>query len=146
MQHKPLDVQLQMSSDKSYELKVLGIVTKKGVCSGSCSFKDDPDLQCILRQLADPNYDICPGIQNYNTYFEKIRYDSKHVRKWTHTGRVDSQNCQLWHDAPERRNAEYLKMCEACVRLCTRLKDLVKKAADTPTKSEKSKTIIQQTT
>ncbi len=132
--------QLQICSDKSYKLKVYSKTINEGSFSGD-SAVDDVEVKCTLNQLIESNYCVCPGIQNYEDYYEKIRYHSKHVRQWTHLERVDADNCMLWHKEKFRRNKEYMGLCDSCVTLKQRLNELLQNAVkvDTPEKLKRQR-------
>ena len=131
-----LDVQLQICSDKTFELKVLGVTKSDGKIE-SDNMIEDFELRTLLMQLNGGNYCFCPGIINYQDYKDEIRFDSKHVRHWI-SNRVDSDNCLLWH-RPQKRNEEsYKSLCDNCVQLTKQLKTLSKRAQDMTTPQKES--------
>ena len=118
--------QIQVCIDKSYKLKVYSRTLNEGIFTDEdpCT---DIEVQCTLSQLSD-DYSLCPGIKNYQSYFEKIRFDSKHVRRWTQIERIDASDCTLWIKNKVRKNKAYMGMCDRCVVLVQRLNELVQNA------------------
>ena len=86
-EESPCSVQLQICSDNTYKFKILGITKSEGKF-------DDPihtdfELRCLLEQLSNSSYKICPGIENYETdYYDIIRFHAKGVRQWIPSPRV----------------------------------------------------------
>ena len=120
----PGAVQLQISSDNSFKLKVLSAVKMEGVFEKT-PMQTDPQFLNILAQLCGKSYHVCPGIKDYSKYYKTLRFHSKHVRQWDATGRVDSDTCKLWHSPGKHYNDGYEYLCTNCISLKTDLNNLV---------------------
>lgn len=125
----PMRVQLQICSDKTFQTKVLGVIKDEGKID-TMPFQADCELKCILKQLSSREYHICPGIVQYEQYFQQLRYDPKHVRKWGLDKRVDSENCLLWHKPPKNIKEEYAFLCQHCTSLIYHLNTLRKRSVE----------------
>lgn len=128
----PVAVQLHICSDKTFQLKVLGLVKEEGTWSSS---ENDEQLKCVLNKMNSQDYALCQGITDYEDYFKQLGYDAKGIRKWVNK-RVDADECLLWHPFQRTNKEEYNHLCANCVHLKYRLKRLLKKsvAAGTPKK------------
>ena len=84
---------------------------------------------------------LCPGIIDYKTqYFQELRYDAKHVRKWGPNGRTDSEMCLLWHKPSTigRQNEKYAHLCDHCKTLTYHLNHLVKRSTEAGTPKKRA--------
>ena len=106
-------------------------------------FLDVCDMMANLRG----EYKFCPGLDpsEYETsYFSKIRYDVKNVRRMNHPfERIDSCNCLLFHKLA--KNASIMEKglecvrCSACKRLVSDLNERLKTAVASPEKVKRQK-------
>ena len=135
----PNIVQLQISYEMNYELKVMGLVKNRGVIN-SDKPGEDFELKCILDQLGDAEYLICSGISGYHEDKKTLGFDPRHVRQWTANDRVDSEYCTLWHKPMSRRNVSYVNMCCSCADLARRLQRLRAKAEAIATPEKNART------
>jgi hypothetical protein len=100
----PSVVQLKICSDRSYSLQICNVVKEQGTFYDEVPHKNLP-LNEALDYLTNEDYTLCPGIPDYDSFKNEIRFDSKHVRKWGTIQRVDSDKCLLWHKPQNRREA-----------------------------------------
>ncbi len=90
-------------------------------------FSDDFEIRAIVGQLESGNYHFCPGITKYEeTFYNEIRYNAVHVRKWTVNERVDSDSCLLWHIPSKHVADEHKYTCDNCMKLVYQLNKLKK--------------------
>ena len=119
----PSQVQLQIGSDKTFKLKVLGRTKIDGYIDTS-PYCADYELQTLLAQMSSAQMIICPGIKEYDAIKKQLGYDPLHVRKWGANDRVDSENCSLWHKPGKSLKAEYANLCQPCLNLKYHVKQL----------------------
>lgn len=124
----PTLVQLKICSDRSYSFQVHHATKQNGTFPEELP-RDNLDVHDMLEYLTNDDYDLCPGILDYSSFKDKIRFDSKHTRIWKEYDRVDSDMCLLWHK-PGRRTEAYSSMCDYCSSLMKTLKENLRRAEE----------------
>ena len=127
-QSDPTAVQLKICSDRSYNFQVCNANKEIGTFSDETPSKN-LTLKDTLDYLINTDYRLCPGIPDYSSFQEQIRFDSKRVRKWDNIERVDSDRCLLWHK-PGKRLEAHKDMCDFCMSLLKNLKANLRRAQE----------------
>ena len=136
----PSDIELQICSDKTYKLKVIGKLKQEGKFTFCSDPASDVEFTCTLDIVKSPCYVVCPGILDYAIYHSQIRYDPKFVRRWEQNKRIDSEKCLLWHKPKRRAKYENENMCDNCIHLQSRLKSTIKREQQMSTPKKAART------
>ena len=138
--NEPFKLQLQVCSDFTYKLKLDSSLLSEGEIDKDVPEKDH-DFRCTIHQLVDEDYVRCPGIKDYEEeYYKYIRFNTKGIRKWNPTNRIDSENCNLWHKM-KKGNYVHLDVCSNCTSLIKRLQ-VIKVRAQKKSTPQKSRSTL----
>ena len=124
--------------DRSFFFQIL-LRTKT---SGKLQSVDEFLGLCEMMANSKGEFKFCPGIDPtvyQSTYFSKIRYDLKQVRRMEHPfERIDSSGCLLYHTLPKNSSIVERELdcvqCSSCKRLVSDLNQRLKSAVSSSDK------------